>query len=227
MVNDSQFLTGSESTSVLDPATLGCVGVDVNHQGGRGMAGRSRVVISTASSVLLLVFAASCSDHVQPIRAETVSLTSEAADPSLSTDVRQLKDKAADQAHAMVSVAYHFNNMWFAAEADNWPLAEFYWNETRSHLRWAVRIIPVRQDSKGQEVKLEGILEAFENSGLKQLQEAIAANDHDKFVDAYKFSLETCYACHKAAAKPYLRPQVPAHPAEPTINFDPKATWPK
>jgi len=29
----------------------------------------------------------------------------------LQTDVAQLKDKASDQAHAMVSVAYHFNNM--------------------------------------------------------------------------------------------------------------------
>ncbi len=142
-------------------------------------------------------------------------------------DVQQLKDKAADQAHAMMSVAYHFNNMWFAAKAANWPLAQFYWNETRSHLRWAVRVIPVRKDKAGNEVKLAEILDAMENTPLKQLQEAIEHEDHKTFVAAYKFSLETCYACHKAADKPFLKPRIPDRPAEPTINFDPAADWPK
>lgn len=50
---------------------------------------------------------------------------------------------------------------------------------------------------------------------------------NDKFVAAYRFSLETCYACHKASDKPFLRPQIPDRPAEPTINFDPQADWPK
>lgn len=147
-------------------------------------------------------------------------------DQDLKSDVAQLKDKASDQAHAMVSVAYHFNNMWFAADAKNWPLAGFYWNETRSHLRWAVRIIPVRKDNKGQEIKLRDILEAVENSPLKQLREAIDAQDHDRFVAAYRFMIESCYACHKASDKPYLRPGIPDRPAEPTINFDPSAEWP-
>jgi hypothetical protein len=146
--------------------------------------------------------------------------------PAIQTDVMQLKDKAPDQAHAMMSVAYHFNNMWFAAEARNWPLAEFYWNETRSHLRWAVRIIPVRKDKAGKEVKLAEILDAMENTPLKQLQEAIQAKDDEKFIAAYKFTLETCYACHKASEKPFVRPQIPDRPAEPTINFDPQANWP-
>jgi hypothetical protein len=137
---------------------------------------------------------------------------------ALEADVAQLNEKASDQAHAMVSVAYHFNNMWFAADAKNWPLAQFYWNETRSHLRWAVRIIPVRTDNAGQEIKLQEILDAFD---------AIEANDQEKFVAAYRFAIATCYACHKAVEKPFLRPHVPQQPAERTINFDPAADWPK
>ncbi len=145
----------------------------------------------------------------------------------LQSEVGRLKDKASDQAHAMTSVAYHFNNMWFAAQAENWPLAQFYWNETRSHLRWAVRIIPVRKDAAGKEVKLQAILQAVENSPLKQLNEAIQAKDRERFVSAYKFTLENCYACHKASDKPYLRPQIPKQPADPMVNFDPDAQWPK
>jgi hypothetical protein len=149
-------------------------------------------------------------------------------DPSsLKADVEVLKQKATDQAHVMVSVAYHFNNLWFAGQHGNWPLAQFYWNEVRSHLRWAVRVIPVRKDNQGQDILLEDILAAFESSPLAQLQDAITAQDQNKFVAAYKFSLETCYACHKAADKPYLRPQIPTQAAEPTINFDPEATWPR
>lgn len=160
---------------------------------------------------------------------ETAPIASaEGALHELKSDVRLLQDKAADQAHAMISVAYHFNNMWFAADARNWPLAEFYWGETRSHLRWAVRIIPIRKDNAGQEIKLGQILQAVENSALQQLREAIDNKDHERFVAAYRFTLESgCYACHKASDKPYLRPKIPDRPAESSINFDPQAQWPK
>jgi hypothetical protein len=59
------------------------------------------------------------------------------------------------------------------------------------------------------------------------LKDAIGAKDAAKFEAAYRFSLETCYACHKAADKPYLRPQLPERVAETMINFDPSADWPK
>ncbi|MEX0703739.1 MAG: hypothetical protein WD069_16700 [Planctomycetales bacterium] len=140
---------------------------------------------------------------------------------ALQAEFDVAKGKLPDQAHAMVSVAYHFNNLWFAGQHGNWPLAQFYFNETRSHLRWAVRIIPVRKDDKGQEVQLGAILEAVENSPLKQLQESIEAKDRDKFVAAYEFTLTSCYACHKASDKPYLTLRIPDHPAEPMIDFAP------
>lgn len=180
-------------------------------------------LLGSVSSLLL----SSLVERLPPVAyAREDAAPSATADEALQADVQQLKDKACDQAHAMISVAYNANNMWFAADAENWPLAQFYWNETRSHLRWAVRIIPIRKDSAGREVNLPNILQAFENSPLSQLQDAITAKDHDKFVAAYRFTLESCYACHKAAEKPYLRPQIPEHPDESTINFDPNATWP-
>jgi hypothetical protein len=162
------------------------------------------------------------------------SLTSlaQAQDPqpsmaAIASDVAVLKDKAVDQAHAMMDVEYHFTNLWFAGQAANWPLADFYWKETRSHLQWAVRIIPVRKDNAGQDVKLTEILQAVENSPLKQLQEAIQSQDKGQFENSYRFMLESCYACHKASDKPFLRPRIPEQPASTAINFDPNAQWPK
>lgn len=147
-----------------------------------------------------------------------------AAAAEQQTRIKTLEDRASDQAHAMVSVAYHFDNLWFAGGHENWPLAQFYWNETRSHLRWAVRIIPVRKDSAGAEIKLTEILDALENTPLAKLQATIDRQDRDAFDAAYKETLEGCYACHKAVEKPYLRLQVPTHPAEPMIQFEPDSS---
>ena len=68
----------------------------------------------------------------------------------LKDEVERLKGMVPDQSHVMKDVAYHFSNLWFAGQAQNWPLAAFYLNETRSHLRWAVRVRPVRQTTAGQ-----------------------------------------------------------------------------
>ena len=43
-------------------------------------------------------------------------------------------------------------------------------SETKSHLRWAVRRIPIRKDNQGHDINLGNILEAFENSQLTQLK---------------------------------------------------------
>ncbi|MCA9100107.1 MAG: hypothetical protein KDA63_03095 [Planctomycetales bacterium] len=146
---------------------------------------------------------------------------------SLRQDVEMLKGKVSSQSHAMADVDYHFTNLWFAAQSENWPLAEFYWDETMSHIRWAVRIIPVRKDKAGGEVRLAEILESIEQSPEMQIGETIERHDLDRFKTAYRNTLQGCYACHKAADKPYLRPRVPERPASGIVNFDPTADWPK
>ena len=132
-----------------------------------------------------------------------------------------------DQSHVMVDVGYHFANLWFAADKENWPLAKYYLEETRSHLNWAVRIHPVRTTKAGGEVDLKGILQAIDNSFLSEIDGAITNKDTAKFKAAYRQTLEGCYACHQACEKPFLRPQVPSAPSVPIINFDPNASWPQ
>ena len=131
-----------------------------------------------------------------------------------------------DQAHIMADVGDHFTNLWFAGTAENWPLADFYLNETKSHLHWAVRRIPIRKDNKGRDIDLAKILEAFETSQLAQLKRTIDGKDKTGFERVYKESLTVCYSCHQAADKPYLRPRVPTEPETRIINFDPRANWP-
>ena len=146
---------------------------------------------------------------------------------ALKSELTALRELLPDQSHAMSDVGYHFTNLWFAAEGRNWPLADFYYKETKSHLHWAVRIKPIRKDNSNRDVNLPAVLQAMENGPLKQLGDAIATKSPQKFLEAYRFTLENCYACHKASEKPYLRPQIPRSPQATIINFDAKADWPR
>jgi hypothetical protein len=144
----------------------------------------------------------------------------------LQAEVERLKTIVPDQSHAMRDVDYHFTNLWFAGKAENWPLAEFYWKETLSHIKWAVRIIPVRKDNAGREIKLEDILQSIETTPTMQMGTVIQEQSGQKFELTYRAILEGCYLCHIAADKSYLHPKVPELPATSIVNFDPKATWP-
>jgi hypothetical protein len=146
---------------------------------------------------------------------------------TLQAEVERLKKVVPDQSHAMSDVDYHFSNLWFAGKAENWPLADFYWKESVAHMKWAVRIIPVRKDSAGKEIKLEDILQSIENSPYMQMGEVIKQKNKKKFEPTYRYIVEGCYSCHKAADKPYLRPHIPERPASTMINFDLQADWPK
>jgi hypothetical protein len=142
-------------------------------------------------------------------------------------DTQTVSERMPDQAHAMADVGYHFANLWFAADKQNWPLANYYFGETRSHLRWAVRIHPVRKTKAGADVDLNGILDAVDNSFLSAVGKAIENKDTAAFKTAYRQTMEGCYACHKASEKPFLRPQIPNASSVTVLNFDPAATWPE
>jgi hypothetical protein len=145
---------------------------------------------------------------------------------ALRAEIEHIKTLIPDQAHAMKDVSYHFASLWFAAENKNWPLADFYLAEARSHLKWAVCIRPVRQTQAG-DVDLNGILEALDNSLLSAVKEAIDKQDSETFGQAYRQAIEGCYSCHKASEKPFLRPHVPTTPTVHILNLDPTADWPQ
>ena len=151
-----------------------------------------------------------------------------AAQPlDIPVEVAHLKEVVPSQSHAMMDVGFHWTNLWFAAQKRNWPLAQFFFDESRQHIQWTIRIRPIRKDADGKDVDLKGIFDGIDTSSLAAVKDAIALKDLAKFTAAYKTMLESCYACHKASSKPYLRPMVPTAPASTLINFDPNATWPQ
>jgi cytochrome c553 len=146
---------------------------------------------------------------------------------TLRSDVARLKANAPSQSHTMSDVGYHWTNLWFAGEKKNWPLAKFYFDETRQHILWTIRLRPVRKGPDGNDVNLVPIFEGIDSSAFKAMADAIQQQDAQAFAAAYRTTLEACYGCHKASGKPYLRPMIPTSPSQAIINFDPAANWPQ
>jgi len=148
--------------------------------------------------------------------------------PGLSAEVARVEGLLANQSHVMADVSFQFSNLWFAGKQKNWPLANYFYNETRTRLRWVVRINPTVLDPDRNPVDIQGIFDAIDKDVWSLIKTAIDKKDEAGFEDAYKLGLDKgCYACHKSVGRPYLRPQVPIAPPQTIITFDPNAKWPE
>lgn len=176
--------------------------------------------VAGLSCVALLV----CSVTINPAMAmepDADALGSQIS--ALKAEIEQLRGQMPGQSHAMTDVDYQFTNLWFAANAQNWPLATFYLNETRSHIGWTVRLRPVRKLASGQDLDLRPLQQAIEQSGLTELRAALDKHDGRAFKTAYQHTLDQCFGCHVASEKPFLRPGIPTAPATHLIQMHPEA----
>src|SRR5437868_12209255 len=148
---------------------------------------------------------------------------------SLPEEVAKLKALVPSNSHIMMDVQWHWNNLWFAAQAKNWPLAQYYFNETRGHIQWLIKKSPTMRSAgpDKEEVNIEGIFEGIDTSSLADVKTAIEKKDSAMFATNYKAMLESCYSCHKSVGRPYLRPQIPKASMQAILNMDPNATWPQ
>ena len=72
----------------------------------------------------------------------------------------------------------------------------------------------------GKDVDLQSIFEGIDTSSLAAVKTAIEKQDGVEFASTYKTMLESCYACHKASGRPYLRPMIPQTPAQSILTMD-------
>ena len=156
---------------------------------------------------------------------EGTAIAQQAA-PDAAAEIAGLKAEIADirgmlpsQSHTMTDVEYNFANLWFAAREGNWPLATFYFNETRGRLNWAIRVRSVRKLANGSDLDLRPILKGVEDTALAGLKAAIDKQDVTAFEPAYKTMLGQCQACHQAAEKPFLKTKIPSAPPAALIDM--------
>ena len=146
----------------------------------------------------------------------------------LPQEVANLKLLVPSNSHIMMDVQWHWTNLWFAGRRKNWPLAQFYFNETRGHIQWLIRKSPIiRSQIDNKDVDVAGIFDGVDTSSLAAVKTAIERKDSAQFAAAYRTMTESCFACHKSVGRPYLRPQIPTAQVQATVNMDPNATWPQ
>ncbi|MBV8154335.1 MAG: hypothetical protein JOY98_07940 [Candidatus Eremiobacteraeota bacterium] len=143
---------------------------------------------------------------------------------ALSNDVARLKSIVPSNSHIMEDVSFHYSNLWFAGQKKNWPLATFYFNETRNHIKWLTTKSPTTKTPAGEVVNLQGIFDGLDTSSLAMLKKSIDDKNSDEFTSAYKLMLDGCYSCHKSAGRPYLHPVIPTVPPQSIITYTPDAS---
>jgi len=143
---------------------------------------------------------------------------------ALNNDVARLKSITPSNSHIMEDVGFHYSNLWFAGQKKNWPLAMFYYNETRNHIRWLIQKSPTTKTPEGEVVNLQGIFDGLDTSSLPMLKKSIEDKSIDEFTPAYKLMLDGCFSCHRSAGRPYLHPVVPTVPPQSIISYSPEAS---
>lgn len=156
----------------------------------------------------------------QPAKAEAQNIDLAA----LSSDVAKLKAIVPSNSHIMEDVSFHYSNLWFAGQKQNWPLAMFYFNETRNHIKWLVTKSPTTKTPAGEVVNLQGIFDGLDTSSLAMLKKSIEDKSEGEFTANYKLMLDGCYKCHQSAGRPYLHPVVPTVPPQSIISYTPDAS---
>src|SRR5262245_27977448 len=93
---------------------------------------------------------------------------------SLPEEVARLKALVPSNSHMMMDVQWHWTNLWFAGQAKNWPLAQYYFNETRGHIQWFVKKSPTLRSAgpEKEEVNIAGIFDGIDTSSLTDVKNA-------------------------------------------------------
>jgi len=124
--------------------------------------------------------------------ASPASAQATAAAPSADVvaDVARLKSLLPTQSHIMIDVAYHWANLWFAADKKNWAMARYLFDEARQSVRWAVLHRPLRKLPDGGTVDVKGIFDGIDPSAFATVQLAIEDKDSAAFTMAYRQRIE-------------------------------------
>ena len=146
---------------------------------------------------------------------------------ALKSDIAALKARPAGPAaeapvelgQQMLEVQIRHARLWQAGEAHNWVLAQFEVAELREAFN---RVIEHNGDAAAlQPERLADVLPAMINPPLKQLQQAIDAQDVAKFETAYDALSTGCSSCHAAAGHAFLVIQRPKTPILDNLRSEP------
>ncbi len=137
---------------------------------------------------------------------------------ALRAEVEQLKaDRAAPAAapapelgQQMLELQIRHARLWQAGQSQDWLLTQFQLAELRESFSAVVELNG--EHAALQPRRLADVLPAMTGPALKQMQDAVDANDEGKFETAYDALSTACTACHAASDHGFLVIQRPRTP---------------
>jgi hypothetical protein len=85
--------------------------------------------------------------------------------------------------------------LWFAGQNANWPLASYELDELNEGLADAATFHPTHKDA---DFPIPQLIDKIMKEPIGQVEEAVKAQDAERFTKAFDALTEGCNACHRA-----------------------------
>jgi hypothetical protein len=118
----------------------------------------------------------------------------------------------------MTELQFRHANLWFAGEAENWPLAAHQVHELEELLERTAAFHPVYRD-----VPVGELLEAITASAVAALEASVEAGDAVAFRAAFDDLTLRCNTCHTATGRDAIVIQRPTAPPLTNLRYAPAA----
>jgi len=175
--------------------------------------------VALLAAILALVATAWCAREIRNLQAGLDRISGELRSPrpagegaaptatNLEQRLKTLEAAAPGVGEIMSAVQRHFAKLYFASEARNWELARFERGEIVENLSAAAALRP---EERG--VSIAGMVDAFKNTQLVSLLDAVEMKDRRMFREAYQESILMCNTCHQATGRAFIAITVPTNP---------------
>lgn len=119
-------------------------------------------------------------------------------------------------APAMGDMQRFAEKLYFAGQARNWELAEFYLHEIEET---SEEIIAAGVVDEG--VAVSSFMKAMLPPSIATAKESLKARDSAQFLSSYEGLLSSCNACHQSAKHGFVKIIVPRQPTYQNQDFSP------
>jgi len=116
----------------------------------------------------------------------------------------------------MLELQLRHASLWFAAEAENWPLVDYMLHEMEELVEDIEETHPTYRN-----VRIAEMLGEITLPTITEMEEAAARADHAIFVEKYHRLTDACNACHVAADRAVLVIQRPETPPFTNLRYRP------
>ena len=116
----------------------------------------------------------------------------------------------------MLTIQVHHAKMWYAAQAGNWPLAEYQLSEMKEVFSDVQDFVPTYKN-----IPVGDMIDAVVTGPIADLEKAVEQKKLKAFAAAYDKLTAACNDCHKAGSRPFIHIKRPTRSSFENEEFRP------